>query len=134
VTIEDVGFLILAVSSCLCGILTLVWMFTYSFLRSGRQNLARRALVVFGLVGLLIPVLLGLWSLTNIVPPDRVYYLWPTSFVLGAGEYGDPRWYIVLIFGVAIVGNVGMYGIVGLFVGWVWSRIRARRLRDASAH
>ncbi len=133
-TIEDVGFLILALGLCLCGILTLFWMFAYVFLARGRGNYTRRMLVCFGLVGLLIPSLLGLWSLINIVPADPVYYLWPTSFVLGAGEYGDALWYIILIFSVAIIGNIGAYGIVGFFVGWVYSRIRAKRLHDASEH
>jgi hypothetical protein len=133
VTIEDAGLLILASGLCLCGILVLFWMFTYVFLAGGRRKHTRAMLVGFGFVGLLIPSLAGLWSLTNIVPPDAVYYLWPTSFVLGAGEHGDRLWYIVLIFSVAVLGNIGAYAVVGFFVGWIYRKIRAKRSRGASA-
>ena len=133
-TTEDIGLLILALGLFLCGILTLFWMFTYVFLARGRQKYTRKTLARFGFVGLLIPSLLGLWSLTNVVPADQVYYFWPTSFVLGAGEYGNPLWYVILLFSLAIIGNVGAYGVVGFFIGWVYSRIRAKRFRDASAH
>ena len=133
-TLGDAGLLILAVSLAVYGIFIVVWMFSYALLRRGRQKIGRSALVVFGSVGLLIPSVIGLASLGNRVPPDFVYYFWPTAFVLGAGEYGDPRWYVVLVFSVAILSNVGLYGGVGFVVGWVWSRIRAKRLRDAPVH
>jgi hypothetical protein len=134
VTIEDLALLIFAVILCLCGILTLVWMFTYAFLKRERRNPLRRTLVFFGLLGLLIPAVGVLWSLTNAVPPASVSYLWPTEYVLGAGEYGDPVWYVVMVFSVAIVSNVGAYGVVGFFVGWAWSRMRTKKMHDASAH
>ena len=133
-TLGDAGLLILAVSLCVFGILIVVWMFGYALLKRGRQKVVRTALVVFGSVGALIPSVIGLASLGNRVPPDFVYYFWPTAFVLAAGEHGDTLWYIVLIFSVAILSNVGLYGVVGFIVGWIWSRIRAKRLRDASAH
>jgi len=133
VTFQDVGLLILALSLCLFGLVTLYAAFTFLILGRGRKNCVRSTLVVFGSVGLLIAAGIGLMALSSWAPPDPVYYLWPTAFVLGAGEYGDPLWYVVLVFSVAILSNVGLYGAMGGFLGWAWSRIRASRLRDASA-
>ena len=130
----DIGLLILSLCLCLFGLVTLYVVFTYLILGRGRQNCARRTLVVFGSLGLLIAAGIGLTAVGSWGAPDWVYYLWPTAFVLGAGEYGDPLWYVVLVFSVAILSNVGLYGGLGFFVGWVWSRIRAKWLRDASAH
>jgi len=134
VKLGDAGLLTLAVSLCIFGILTVALTLSYAFSRRGRQKVVRRALVVFGSVGLLIPSVIGLASLGKWVPPDFVFYLWPTAFVLGAGENGDALWYIVLIFGVSILSNIGLCGLVGLLVGWVWGWIRAKPVRDASAH
>jgi len=128
--LENVGWrtgLIIAALLCLCGFATLFWMFTYTFRRRVRQSRVRTAVVVFGLAGLLIPAGIGVASLGNRLVPDPIYYAWPTSFLLGAGEYGDPLWYVVLIFATAILSNVGLYGSVGLVLGGAWDWIRSKQ-------
>jgi hypothetical protein len=126
---ENLGMragLIIAAVLCLCGLPTLFWMFTYGVLRRGRRSRLRTVFVVFGTLGLLIPAGIGAVSLTNRVVPDSILSAWPTSFLLAAGEYGDPLWYVILPFGAAIVGNVGLYGFAGLLVGGAWNWIRSK--------
>jgi len=81
---------------------------------------------VFGLAG---PAAVAVVSLinNNEAAEALVIPFWPTFFVLGAGENGDPTLYILLVFGVAVLSNVGLYAIVGLAVGAIWAWIRAKR-------
>jgi len=102
-------------------------MLTYAFLGRGRKSRLRATVVIFGTAGFVIPAVIGAVSLTNRVVADPYLYAWPTSFLLGAGENGDPVWYIVLVFGAAILSNVGLYGSVGFVLGGAWNWIRPKQ-------
>jgi hypothetical protein len=60
--------------------------------------------------------------------------LWPTSFVLMAGQINDPLWAKLLVFGMATLSNIGVYGFVGLIVGTVWNWIRLRASRSQNVN
>lgn len=121
--------LILIMLACLClvGLVTLFDMFAVGFLQRGRQNRARKTVAAFGTIGLLIPAAISAASLINNEVGEALSRpLWPTFFVLGAGEYGDPVMYIILVFAAAVLSNVGLYGLIGLLVGGILTRIRAK--------
>jgi hypothetical protein len=83
---------------------------------------------IFGTIGLsLAAALLAVSLVDNEIGERLSGPLWPTVFVLGAGEYGDPLWYVILIFAAAILSNVGLYGLAGLMVGSIWSRVRSKQ-------
>jgi hypothetical protein len=123
----------LTITACLClfGVVTLSNMFALGVLRRGWQSTARRIFAIFGTIGLsLAAALLAVSLINNEIGETLSRPLWPTVFVLGAGEYGDPLWYVTLVFAAAILSNVGLYGLAGLIVGWIWVRVRSKH--DAS--
>jgi hypothetical protein len=102
-------------------------MIVIGLLRRGRQSTARRIFAIFGTIGLLLAAaLLAVSLLNNEIGEALSRHLWPTVFVLGAGEYGDPLWYVTLLFASAILSNVGLYGLAGLIVGSIWARFRTK--------
>jgi hypothetical protein len=114
---------------CLVGIVTLLHMFSAVFLQRGRHSRVRKTVAAFGTIGLLSPAAVSVVSLINNEVGEALSRpLWPTFFVLGAGEYGDPVMYIILVFAAAILSNVGLYGLVGLLVGGVCTWIRAKQI------
>lgn len=134
--VEHLGWttaLTITVLACLClfGVVTLSNMFALGVLQRGCQSTARRIFAVFGTIGLsLAATLLAVSLINNEVGETLSRPLWPTAFVLGAGEYGDPLWYVTLVFAAAILSNVGLYGLAGLIVGAIWVRVRSKH--DAS--
>jgi hypothetical protein len=44
--------------------------------------------------------------------------------MLMAGERGDPIPAVLVVFGMAILGNIGVYGLVGLIMGGIWHCLR----------
>ena len=121
--------LTITVLACLClfGVVTLSNMFALGVLQRGRQSTARRMFAIFGTIGLsLAAALLAVSLINNEVGETLSRPLWPTVFVLGAGEYGDPLWYVTLVFAAAILSNVGLYGLTGLIVGSIWARFRTK--------
>jgi len=120
----------LIISACLCvlGLVTLFHIFVLVFLQRGRQSRIWKIVAIFGTIGLLVPaVLLPTSLVNNEIGEALARLIWPTYFVLGAGESGDPVMYVVVFFGAAVLSNVGLYGVLGLVVGSVWTRIRAKR-------
>jgi hypothetical protein len=112
---------------CLFGVVTLSNMFALGVLQRGRQSTARRIFAIFGTIGLsLAAALLAVSLINNEIGETLSRSLWPTVFVLGAGEYGDPLWYVTLVFAAAILSNVGLYGLVGLIAGSIWARFRTK--------
>jgi hypothetical protein len=57
------------------------------------------------------------------------YYVWPTAVFLMAAAGAAPS-AALLIFGVAIVGNILAYGIVGTIVALCWRLSRGSRAVD----
>ena len=122
--------LTLILSACLClfGLVTLFYMFVLGLLHRGPQSRIWKIVAIFGAIGLLVPAaVLPTSLLNNDIGKALARLLWPTYFVLGAGESGDPVVYIIVVFGAAVLSNVGLYGVLGLLVGAVWMRIQARR-------
>jgi hypothetical protein len=88
----------------------------------------KRIVVAFLILGGIVPVILLIIQQVLLrVDPERVsqfrvlwYYVWPTAVFLmaaaGAGLAGQ-----LLILGVAIIGNVVIYGIIGTIVGICWN-------------
>ena len=115
---------ILITSACLCllGFVTLFYMFAH-LLHRGRRGCARRMVAIFGTVGLLVPA--GVWAvaLMNDEAGEVLRPLWPTSVVAMIGEQGDPVFQIIVLFGVAVLSNVGLYGFIRLLVGGAWNWI-----------
>ncbi|MBI2491304.1 MAG: hypothetical protein HYV94_04260 [Candidatus Rokubacteria bacterium] len=84
----------------------------------------KRIMMIFIIFGGIVPVtLLIVQQILLWVDPERVshfrvlwYYVWPTAVFLmaaaGAGPAGQ-----ILILGVAILGNMVLYGIIGIIVG-----------------
>jgi hypothetical protein len=82
------------------------------------------------LAGAIIPiVILPIWFWTNNHPAvagfeDIAIVLWPSSLLLMILEDSRSWSIIVFVYGFAILGNVGLYGTVGMIVGWAYARFR----------
>jgi hypothetical protein len=86
------------------------------------------SVVVFGILGLLVPsVFTAIAFVRNDDSASSAGWLWPTSIMLMAGERGDPLIASVVVFGMATLANVGVYGFVGLIVGTIWNWVRPAR-------
>jgi hypothetical protein len=119
--------LIIAACLSIFGLVVLFYMFSHSILRRGHHGGVRRIAAIFGAVGLLAPAGVGATALINNEVGELLRPLWPTSFVAMAGENGDPHLYMVLLFGVAVLSNVGLYGLIGLIFGGGWTWIRRKQ-------
>ena len=121
-------FGVLAISSLLFGLFTSGAILTYAFRPTLRKSRVWTLLVAFGVLGLLVPVVFivvgWVWNV-GAGTLSLVEWLWPTSIMLMAGERGDPLSAALIVFGSAILGNVGLYGFVGLIVGRIWKWMRS---------
>ncbi len=119
--------LLSTVAGALCVILTIIWLLSRT-----RLNSFRKVALAFVFAGAIIPiVILPIWFWTNEHPffsrfEDVAVVLWPSSIVTMALEGPEPApWStIAFVYGFAILGNVGLYGTVGLIVAWVYVRFR----------
>ena len=120
---------VLIISAWLCGFATLCLMFSYVFLRRGRGSRVLKMVAAFGAIGLLIPstvTALGLIRHNDSIESAR--FLWPSSLMLMALDSPtESALNTVLVFGMAILSNVGLYGFVGLCAGGIWVWIRPKR-------
>ena len=123
---------VLIISSLVFGLGTLVLMLMYAFRKKFRQNRVCTMVVVFGTLGLVIASMFSAVALVrNDDSASSAGLLWPTSIMLMAGEPGDTFSATAVVFGMAILGNVGAYGFVGLIVGSVWAFVSTRRASAA---
>ena len=117
--------MVLIISSLLFGLITSGAICAYALRQKVRTSRVWTAVVIFGFLGLFVA------SVSTIVGLVRngdsalaAGWLWPTSIMLMAGERGDPISAMLVVFGMAILGNVGVYGFVGLIVGQIWNSMR----------
>ncbi len=107
-------------------ILTIIWLLSRTPLDS-----FRKIALAFMLAGALIPVaILAVGFSFKADVSGVAIVLCPSSIVTMALEGPAPQpWStIIFVYGFIILCNVGLYGTVGLVVGWVYARIRRRIL------
>jgi hypothetical protein len=125
---------VLIITSLLSGLITSSAICAYAVRRKLRSNRLWTTVVIFGALGLFVSSVFTLIALVR--NDDSAFlagWLWPTSIVLLAGERGDPILAVLVVFGAAILSNIGVYGLVGLAVGWTWNWIRpVQSTRDDS--
>jgi hypothetical protein len=88
----------------------------------------KRIIVAFLILGGIVPLaLLIAQEVLLRVDPERVsqfrilwYYVWPTAVFLMAAAGAGPAG-VLLILGVAIMGNMVIYGIIGSIVAICWN-------------
>jgi hypothetical protein len=96
----------------------------YAFQPRLRQKSILKVTLIFGLVGLMIPLTLSVGiALQNGYMYVIAWFLWPTSFMLMANHEGDPAYAAFLVWSVATLSNIGIYGTLGL----LWGSLRAWR-------
>jgi hypothetical protein len=99
----------------------------------------KRIVFVFLTLGLIVPlVLISVHQALLLADPysDSVlyfrgtwYYVWPTAVWLmaAAGASGAET---AVILGIAIAGNILLYGLIGLILGASWRRVSRTRGRS----
>ncbi|MGO8796820.1 MAG: hypothetical protein ACLQLC_18515 [Candidatus Sulfotelmatobacter sp.] len=94
--------------SLVFGLGTLLLMLLYSFRKKFRQSRVLTMVVAFGTLGLVIAAIFSAVALAR--NDDSAFsagLLWPTSIMLMAGEPVDTGSGTAVVFGMAILGNVG---------------------------
>jgi hypothetical protein len=119
----------LIISSILLGAGVLSVMLLLALRQPLRQNLVLRMTVIFGTVGIAIPLLL----LIAIILRNGFLYmiaisLMPSSFMLMASHFGDPVWTALLVWSLAALSNIGVYGFLGLIAGVIWKWVRSAQI------
>jgi vacuolar-type H+-ATPase subunit I/STV1 len=115
-----------AVAGTLYVILTVIWLLSRTPL-----NNFRKIALSFMLAGAMIPgAILAVWFSFKADVSGVAIVLWPSSLVLMGLEGPAPSpWSTVIAVCVfAILGNVGLYGTVGITVGGLWNWIRSKML------
>jgi putative effector of murein hydrolase LrgA (UPF0299 family) len=97
----------------------------------------RRVVITSLVLGAAVPfALLVAQQVLLHVDPESVsqfrawwYYIWPTAVILMAAAGAAPS-AVLLILGVAIIGNILAYGILGAIVTLCWKMSRGSRAGD----
>lgn len=112
--------------SFLFGVATLLAMFLYPMRKRLRASWIWRMVVIFGAVGLLIPLIILVDSFATLRSYRWADLVWPSSIMLMAGE-GDNRFSTRLfVSSMAVLSNVGLYGFLGLMVGSAITGVRSK--------
>jgi uncharacterized membrane protein len=138
------GFLVLL--STLVGA---VWIALLIRWLLNRQRLSgfRRILLACISAGAIVPIAISLtwmWIRRYGSPSTESTFeivaitLWPTSIELMALEGPSPDLWnsiasITLVYGVSILGNIGIYGVVGIIFGGIWRWIQFQRSDNSGA-
>jgi hypothetical protein len=118
---------VLIISSFLLGVVTSGAICVYALRPTFRKSRIWTSVVAFGILGLLVPlgyIVVGSIRNEGAGTLSFVEWLWPTSIMLMAGEKGDPPAGVLIVFGAAVLSNVGVHGFLGLIVGGTWEWIR----------
>ena len=122
-----IGALVLLVT--LAGV---VWVILFVVLLFKRSRFTTFKKVVFGFAfaGVVIPAaILPVWNWSNhpgsFLFGLRIEYvalaLWPTSIELMALDSPHESWSsIAFVYGFSLLGNVGLYGTLGVIAGWIF--------------
>jgi hypothetical protein len=94
----------------------------YWLLRRQRLTPARKIVVGFALIGLLIPLAFeAKYEMTHTEILSQSVWLWPASLGLMALDPYATTSEIVMGFGITTLSNVGLYALIG----WIVSLIRS---------
>jgi hypothetical protein len=93
-----------------------------------KKGFAYRIMVRFSLLGTALPFVIYLWIYLQrhfgfrfeTATEDVVLVLWPSSIALMA--INSNNFAALLFVGVLILMNAGLYGIIGLCIGFVWEK------------
>jgi|SRR5579872_2724106 len=94
--------------------------------RTLRWNPVRATVTAFAVFGILIPLSHLFWQ--RFLDDGLADVLWPTSIILTAGQINDVPWEKSVVFGMAVLSNVGLYAVFGFVIGQIWCSIQARHL------
>lgn len=110
-----------AIAGALYVILTIIWLLSRAPLSS-----FRKIALAFMLTGAIIPLVVLLLALAVRDISGVAIVLCPSSILVMGLEGPTPQpWStIVFVYGFIILCNVGLYGTVGLIVGWAYARFR----------
>lgn len=110
-----------AVAGVLYVVLTIIWLLSRTPLNS-----LRKIALAFMFTGAIIPLVILLLALVGRDVSLVASVLCPSSIVTMGLEGPTPQpWStIVLVYGFIILCNVGLYGTVGMIVGWAYARFR----------
>jgi hypothetical protein len=96
----------------------------------------RKVMLGFISAGLLVPIVtLPVWNITNshgstsarTAMENVGLVIWPTSIILMLLEGSPSAWATVLVCGMSALGNIGIYGTVGVVLGAAYGLLRSRR-------
>lgn len=86
----------------------------------------------WGILGLVVPAVLILcWKLSSSMFGQIEAILWPSSIMLMVLEGSVSMFYVLLVYAIALVGNVTIYSGVGLLT---WPAFRFVQRRRAQTH
>jgi hypothetical protein len=112
------------VLSVVAGIFVIFALIPYWLLDRPKLTTARKTIIGFALLGLLIPLVFeAKYELTRTEILSQSMWLWPSSLGLMAVDRCTTTSQVVLLFGMTGLSNVGLYS----FIGWIVSTIRGGR-------
>lgn len=109
----------------LCGLGALVIMGNCALRPQWRTSRVWRMGTIFGVAGLAIPVVCHLVGVDTASSADLV---WPTQITIWPNRPDDSVWKTPVFLSMGILSNIGLYAIVGLTVGVVWTWIGRRNV------
>ena len=105
-------------------------LLTWWLLSRVRLTTFRKITIAFICAGVIVPVvILPIWFWNGNTAFESVAVtLWPTSIELMVLSYaGRDSWISdALVYGISILGNIGVYGVAGIILGGIWNWIRSK--------
>jgi hypothetical protein len=116
------------------GVILVGILFAAAAFGKWKKRLAFRVMAWFSAVGGIIPFLI--LATSRIIADDPsarniferfVVALWPSSIGLMGTDGPGPIVFKLLVVAILVLMNIGLYGLVGVCIGFVWQRFRFKR-------
>jgi hypothetical protein len=126
----EVDILLVATWLSAAGVVVVGILFVAAALEKWKKRMAFRVMAWSSAVGGVIPFVIypiGIFvnahflSLKNVFE-EFLLVLWPTSILLMGLEGPGPIFFKLLFVAVLVLMNVGLYGLVGVCIGFAWQK------------
>lgn len=109
--------------SVVTGLFFVLILVPYWLMRGYKLSIVQKMTARFAIAGLVIPLFfLGEYAITRSEIVSQSMWLWPASFGLAALDRSATFANWVVVCGISIMSNVGVYCWLGLAIGSVWPK------------
>jgi hypothetical protein len=128
-----VTLLLIAIRLSIVGTLTVVALWSAAALGKWKKGVAFRAMVWASIVGGAIPLLFyALWAFFNVGFGPTIVVFWPSSIALmGLDSPGNSVFKVFAVV-ILVLMNSGLYGLMGVCIGFVWQKLVGRKNEQAT--